>query len=66
MSLMLSLLTYAKFISLRIPGSIAGSIAGSTLWLPDEQIIVLQGGPIKPWLLSIMARALVAEAELLL
>jgi hypothetical protein len=59
MSVMLSLLAYAKFISLRI----LGSVAGSMWWLQDRQTFFLKGRPIQLPLLRAMAQGLVAEAE---
>jgi hypothetical protein len=56
---MLSLLAYAKFISLRTPGSVAGSM----WWSQDRQTFFLKGRPIQLPLLRAMAQGLVAEAE---
>jgi hypothetical protein len=47
MSVMLSLLSYAKFISLRTPGSVAGSM----WWSTDRQTFYLKGRPIQLHLL---------------
>jgi hypothetical protein len=54
-----SLLSYAKFISLRTPGSVAGSM----WWSTDRQTFYLKGRPIQLHLLRTMAQEVVAMAE---
>jgi hypothetical protein len=58
-SVILSLLAYAKFISLRT----LGSVAGSMWWLQDRQTFFLKGRLIQLSLLCAIAQGLVAEAE---
>jgi superfamily II DNA helicase RecQ len=55
---MLSLLSYAKFISLRTPGSIAGSM----WWSLDRQTFFLKGRPVELARFRTMAQGVVAEA----
>jgi hypothetical protein len=58
MSVMLSLLAYAKFVSLRTPGSIAGSM----WWSLDRQTFYLKGRPIELARFRTMAQSVVVEA----
>jgi hypothetical protein len=58
MSVMLTLLSYAKFISLRTPGSIAGSM----WWSLDRQTFYLKGRPIELGRFCTMAQSVVVEA----
>ena len=58
MSVMLSLLSYAKFISLRPPGSIVGSM----WWSLDRQTFFLKGRPVELARFRTMAQGVVAEA----
>lgn len=62
MSTMLSLLAYAKHISLRTPGSVAGSM----WWSADRQTYFLKGRPIQMQQFCQLAQGVVAEAEQLL
>jgi hypothetical protein len=58
MSVMLSLLLYAKYISLRTPSSIAGSM----WWLLDQQTFFIKGRPVELARFRSMAQGVVAEA----
>jgi superfamily II DNA helicase RecQ len=58
MSVMLSLLAYAKFVSLRT----LGSIAGSMWWSLDRQTFYLKGRPIELARFRTMAQSVVVEA----
>jgi superfamily II DNA/RNA helicase len=58
MSVMLSLLSYAKFVSLRTPGSIAGSM----WWSLDRQTFFIKGRPVELARFRTMAQSIVAEA----
>jgi hypothetical protein len=58
MSVMLSLLSYAKFVSLRTPSSIAGSM----WWSLDWQTFFLKGRLIELLRFRTMAQGIVAEA----
>jgi hypothetical protein len=58
MSVMLSLLSYAKFVLLRTPGSIAGSM----WWSLDRQTFFLKGRPIELARFRTIAQDGVAEA----
>jgi hypothetical protein len=58
MSVMLSLLLYAKFVSLCMPSGIAGSM----WWLLDRQTFIIKGRPIKLSRFRTMAQGIVAEA----
>jgi hypothetical protein len=58
MSVMLSLLSYAKFVSLRTPSSIAGSM----WWSLDRQTFFLKGRPIERSRFRTMAQGIVVEA----
>jgi hypothetical protein len=62
MSVMLSLLAYAKFISLRTPGSTAGSM----WWLLDRQTFFFCGRPVQLQRFQTMVQGIVAEAERIL
>jgi hypothetical protein len=62
MSIMLSLLLYAKFIALCTPGAIAGSM----WWLLDWQTFFIKGRPVELERFRTMAQGVVAEAERLL
>jgi hypothetical protein len=57
-SVMLSLLSYAKYISLRTPSSIAGSI----WWSLDRQTFFIKGRPVDLARFRSMAQGVVAEA----
>ncbi|KAF2023332.1 hypothetical protein EK21DRAFT_81187, partial [Setomelanomma holmii] len=57
-SMMLSLLAYAKFKSLRTPGSIAGSM----WWSLDGQTFFIKSRPIELARFRTMAQGVVAEA----
>jgi hypothetical protein len=59
MSVMLSLLSYAKFVSLRTPGSIAGSM----WWSLDRQTFFIKGRPVELARFRTMAQSVVASAE---
>jgi hypothetical protein len=59
MSVILSLLAYAKFISLRTPGSIAGSM----WWSLDRQTFFICGRLVELQRFQSMAQGIVAEAE---
>jgi hypothetical protein len=58
MSVMLSLLSYAKYISLRTPSSIAGSM----WWSLDRQTFFIKGRPVELARFRSMAQGVVAEA----
>jgi hypothetical protein len=58
MSVMLSLLSYAKFVLLRTPGSIAGSM----WWSLDQQTFFLKGRRIELERFRTMAHGVIAEA----
>jgi hypothetical protein len=62
MSVILSLLAYAKFISLRTPGSIAGSM----WWSKDRLTYFIKGRPVILQQLSKIAQEIVVEADRLL
>jgi hypothetical protein len=62
MSVMLSLLSYAKFVSLRTPGSIAGSM----WWSLDRQTFFIKGRPVELSRFRTMAQSVIAEAGQLL
>jgi hypothetical protein len=55
---MISLLSYAKFISLRTPGSIAGSM----WWSVDRQTFFIKGCPVALVHFRTMAQGIVADA----
>jgi hypothetical protein len=59
MSTMLSLLAYAKFIALRTPGTIAGSM----WWSADRQTFYIKGRPIVLQQFRELAQGVVVEAE---
>jgi hypothetical protein len=59
MSVMLSLLSYAKFVSLQMPGSIAGSM----WWSLDRQTFFIKGRPVELARFCTMAQNVVAEAR---
>jgi hypothetical protein len=58
MSVMLSLLSYTKYISLSTPSSIAGSM----WWLLDRQTFFIKGRPVELARFRSMAQGVVAEA----
>jgi hypothetical protein len=62
MSVILSLLTYAKFISLRTPGSIASSM----WWSKDQLTYFIKGCLVILQQLSKIVQEIVVEAERLL
>jgi hypothetical protein len=59
MSTMLSLLAYAKFIALRTPGSIAGSM----WWSVDQQTFYIKGRPVVLQRFRELAQGVITEAE---
>jgi hypothetical protein len=59
LSVMLSLLSYAKFVSLRTPGSIAGSM----WWSLDRQTFFIKGRPVELPRFRTIAQSVVASAE---
>jgi hypothetical protein len=59
MSTTLSLLAYAKFIALRTPGSIAGSM----WWSADRQTFYIKGRPVVLQQFRELAQGVVTEAE---
>jgi hypothetical protein len=59
MSVMLSLLSYAKFVSLCTPGSIAGSM----WWSLDRQTFFIKGHPVELARFRTIAQSVVVEAE---
>jgi hypothetical protein len=62
MSVMLSLLAYAKFISLRT----LGSTAGSMWWLLNRQTFFFCGRPVQLQQFQTMVQGIVAKAERIL
>jgi hypothetical protein len=62
MSVMVSLLSYAKFISLRTPSSIASSM----WWSQDQQTFFIKGRPVELERFCAMAQGIVADAKCLL
>jgi hypothetical protein len=59
MSVMLSLLSYVKVVSLRTPGSIAGSM----WWSLDRQTFFIKDHPVEPARFRTMAQSVVTEAR---
>jgi hypothetical protein len=59
MSVMLSLLLYVKVVSLRTPGSIAGSM----WWSLDDQTFFIKGRLVEPARFRTMAQSIVTEAR---
>jgi len=56
---MLSLLAYAKYVSIRTPGGLAGSM----WWSTDRQTFFIKGAPIQLARFQAMAQGIVADAE---
>jgi hypothetical protein len=59
MSVMLSVLSYAKFVSLRTPGSIAGSMR----WSLYQQTLFIKGRPVELARFRTMEQSVAASAE---